>query len=106
MKTLKVVVAILLVFTFLAQAPSVFAEENTSGAKLKRGALNLLTCWLEVPRQIKAVTLENDPIAGITVGTAKGIGFTVARAVVGVFDLVTFYLRPYNEPIMEPDFAI
>jgi putative exosortase-associated protein (TIGR04073 family) len=91
---------------FFAATPFSFAGEANWGTKLGNGLTNVLTSWMEVPKQIKDVSQENDdPIAGITYGTAKGIGLTAARIIVGVFDVITCPLAPFDEPMMEPLFT-
>jgi len=72
------------------------ASADHMGTKLGRGILNVATCWMEVPNQIENRIAEDGPGAGGTVGVFEGIGMTVARAVVGVYEIATF-------PIPLPD---
>ena len=58
--------------------------------KLGRGITNAAFCFLELPMKWTDVTEEKGSLAGLTYGTLKGVCFTVARAVVGVVDIVTF----------------
>ncbi len=56
---------------------------------IARGFSNLATCWLEIPRCIIYDNSEQ-PFIGWFVGLGEGVGFTVARAFTGVYDLVSF----------------
>lgn len=94
----------LLVFAFTAVS---YAGNGSSGeagpmTKLGTGLNNLLTGWVSIPVQIREVTLDVDPIAGLAYGGAKGLGLAFGRTIVGIFDIVTFAFEPYDEPIMEP----
>lgn len=102
------IMVIACLLTFAVLAPCLLAEgSGTRGTKLQRGFLNIVTSWLEIPRQVKGVTEEtDDAFAGITYGMAKGIALTGARIVAGAFDVVTFYFAPYDKPLMDTDFRI
>ena len=96
-------VALFLVLAFTSVS---FAAEAGPINKLGNGLNNLLTGWMDVPRQIKAVTEDNDAIAGMTYGVVKGLGLTIARTIVGVFDTITFPFAPYDQPAMEPIYGM
>ena len=83
------VTALVLLTVFVS--PS-FAQETMSkmGNKLKRGVVNLATGWVELFNQPHKVGQEEGFGAGATKGVAMGIGWTVAREVVGAWDTVTF----------------
>lgn len=97
-------VAILLV-SFMAISVAALAEENNALNKLGRGLANAVSGIVEVPKQIYLVSKEREPVTGITYGTAKGICYGLLRTGAGVYDTVTFAIPPYNEPIMEPEYA-
>ena len=91
---------LLVLFAFCA-VPQVSAAEGKKPAdrvsivlppvmKLARGIANAAFCPLELPMQWIKVKNEQGGIAGITYGTLKGVCYVVARAVVGVVDVVTF----------------
>jgi len=89
------------------QSTCVAAEEGsgsqaTPATKLGNGLNNLLTGWVEIPRQISEVSNEQDMLAGITVGTIKGSVYAVGRTAAGALDTVTFMFPSYDKPIMEP----
>lgn len=98
-------------FVTLMQNP-VFAQEqdrraNNPGHKFVRGVGNVLSGWLEIPLSIYNESLEETPLTGMTVGLIKGIGNTIARTCVGIYETATFPF-PFPEdyrPIMDPEFA-
>jgi putative exosortase-associated protein (TIGR04073 family) len=105
LKGTAIVTVLMLSFALVIMpASNVEAAENASG-KFGRGLVNILTGWLEVFHNIIQVSKDENPFLGITVGTIKGIGKTLARTGSGVFDVLTFYMAPYDEPLVEPDFA-
>ncbi len=72
-----------------------------------RGAANILTGWVEFPKQIY-VTGENDGwLRGAVIGPFKGIGMTVVRTVSGAGELLTFFLAypGFYDPWIEPRFV-
>ncbi len=54
-----------------------------------RGLVNILTCWLEVPR---CLIYHNSqvPVMGLVVGACQGVGLTGMRAFAGVADVASF----------------
>jgi putative exosortase-associated protein (TIGR04073 family) len=86
--------------------------------KFGRGLSNIIFCFLEIPVTVYDVNQEEGGIAASTYGLAKGTGLTVARAVVGVTEVVTF-LTPLPDcpddprdsgwgygPMMRPEWII
>lgn len=76
--------------------------------KLGRGVVNVLTCWVEVPRNIAIEWEKTDPATGLVLGTVKGFGWGFTRLATGVFDTVTF---PFPVPegyqsMLDPEFVI
>jgi len=76
-----------------------------AGGKFARGVVNVATGWLEVPNQIVTVSKEENVLFGITVGTVKGVGMTLGRTGSGIFDMITFFAEPFDEPLLEPEFV-
>lgn len=74
--------------------------------KLGDGVLNIATCWTDVPRQINQVSEERNIIEGYTLGFGEGILSGIARGVSGTYDAATFILPPYDEPMMQPQYAV
>ena len=79
--------------------------------KMGRGIVNVLTGWIEVPKQLHLGSQESNPITGIGAGLLKGAGLTVLRGGVGIFEALTFpipypkdFASPYEEMAL-PDYA-
>jgi len=103
-------IVILASFMFAVASPICFAQqkgekEATPLDKLGNGLTNVLTGWMEIPRCIDEKSKEENLFAGLTVGTLKGICYALGRTVVGVIDTVTFVIKPYDQPIMEPNYS-
>lgn len=77
------------------------------GNKLKRGVINVATGWIEIFNQPHKVGQEEGFGAGATKGIALGIGWTVARTVVGVWDVGTFLLPIPADyaSVLEPEYV-
>ncbi len=58
--------------------------------KAGRGVVNVLTGWIEVPKQIHVGSREDNPVIGFGKGLARGVGLTVLRMGVGVYEALTF----------------
>jgi len=76
--------------------------------KLGRGLVNVLTGWIEIPKNIAEEWRASDPFTGFIVGTIKGIGWGFGRTVAGVYEVVTFpFPIPRNyQPVMQPEFIL
>lgn len=86
-------------FLALAALAAVF----TSGCagpeeKLGRGVSNVLepSRLGEMRRSIEQTAIFESPSAGYTVGVVRGFDHTVARTVMGVYEVATFPLPPYQ----------
>jgi putative exosortase-associated protein (TIGR04073 family) len=76
--------------------------------QLGRGITNVLTCWVEIPRNIAIEWEKTDPATGLVMGTVKGFGWGFARFATGVYEAVSFpFPVPRNyECLMEPEFVV
>ena len=79
--------------------------------KAGRGLTNVLTCWIEVPKNFHLGTQEDNPVLGALWGLVKGAGLGATRLAVGAYEVVTFpvpvpkdYASPY-EGMELPDYA-
>ncbi|GAB4312599.1 MAG: hypothetical protein Kow0059_03250 [Candidatus Sumerlaeia bacterium] len=113
-KVLSAAVLVGLVFTVSTpsiQASDVYREQTAIDAmmeKLGRGMVNILTGWVEIPKNIAKKWRETDPFTGFVVGSIKGVGWGFARTMVGVYETITFPFpvpRDY-QPIMEPEYIL
>jgi putative exosortase-associated protein (TIGR04073 family) len=67
-------------------------------AKLGRGVSNTFepVRMGEVRRSVEQTAIFDSPSSGYTVGLVRGIDHTVARTAMGVYEVVTFPLPPYQ----------
>lgn len=66
--------------------------------KLGRGFSNLLELvrWSDAQRTIEQTSLFESPDVGMTTGTVKGINKSLARAGIGLYEIVTFPIPSYD----------
>ncbi len=86
-------------FLAIAALAAVFTAGCTGPEqKLGRGMSDTLeiTRMGDLNRSIEQTTVFDSPSAGYTVGTIHGLDLTVARTVMGAYELVTFPLPPYR----------
>lgn len=97
--SLTLILSLALTSTAIAQGKS---------AKLLRGIANTFTGWVEIPKNIYYVSVEENIFIGITRGTLEGVGMAVVRTGCGVYETVTFPLELPKEykPIMLPEYVI
>lgn len=95
-----------------AQADEDVYRENTDIQKifhkLGRGIVNVLTGWVEIPKNIAHEWRETEPFTGTIIGLIKGIGWTFARTFAGVYEIISFPFpvpRDY-QPLMRPEFVL
>ena len=111
-------IAFLVALTFIlasgmafAGANEVYRQQSSLNKmlhKLGRGMTNVVTCWVEVPRNIAIEWEKTDPVTGFFLGTVKGFGWGFARFATGIYDTFTFpFPIPENyEAMIEPEFVI
>lgn len=114
-KSQLIMVAAVLLITVLFASVSFASEEAyrksqaaDMGQKLGRGFLNILTGWIEIPKNIARVSRETDPFSGAVVGFIQGVGWAWGRTISGVYDVFTFPLpipKDY-EPLMDPEYIL
>ena len=82
-----------------------FAQDPFS--KLGRGVANTLTGWVELPKNIYNVSVEDNAFTGMTLGVAKGAGMSLVRTGAGIYEIATFpFPLPENyKPILEPEYV-
>jgi len=75
--------------------------------KLGRGLCNLGTFPLEMFLQTSRVNNSDGPMAAATWGILKGVGMSIARLMVGAYEVVTFPLpvpKDYAPILKDPEF--
>jgi putative exosortase-associated protein (TIGR04073 family) len=80
---------------------------NDAWKKLGRGVCNMATFPLELPNQISKTNITDGPMAAFTWGLLKGVGMTTLRALVGVYETVTFPMpcpEGYKPILTDPEF--
>ncbi len=94
----------------LTGAGRAFAEPMDAGkafTKLTRGAINLVTGWVEIPMRIQETSVESGAAAGWTWGLLRGLGHGFIRTAAGGYELVTFLFPapPDYTPVIQPEFV-
>lgn len=76
--------------------------------KLGRGVANVITGWVEIPKNVYDTTQDENIFMGLTIGLAKGLGMSVIRTGAGIYDAVTFpFPIPQDyEPLLEPEYVL
>ena len=84
----------------------IVSPADTPGMKAGRGFAAVATPFLEIPGNILETSEREGPLAGWTVGFAKGIGMSIVRPPIGVYEMVTATIAvPKNfEPILQPEY--
>ena len=79
--------------------------------KAGRGVVNVLTCWIELPKNIHFGPKEANTLLGDVWGLVRGTGLMATRLAVGAYEAVTFpipypkhFASPY-EGLELPDYA-
>ena len=82
-------------------APQAAAQDPIH--KLGRGVTNVLTCWIELPKNFHLGMQETNPVLGVGGGLIKGVGLAATRLIVGAYETVSFpvpfpaaYASPYE----------
>ena len=101
-----IVVAVLLLAAAFSAAESFGQEQRDTDIiyGLKRGGLNVLTGWVEVPHCLVYESVRV-PIVGFFFGCVKGGGFALLRSAIGFVDFTTLGMTGdelYSEDF--PDF--
>jgi len=100
------VTTLLLALAIALVVPSTASARDSAARKFGRGVSNMTLGVLAIPGQIMDTTRDSGPFVGATWGFVKGVGYTVAHEVVGVFEFFTcpFETPPGYKPILKPEF--
>ena len=82
-------------------------QADTPIKKLGRGVANVVTCPLEVCNGIQQVNDSDGVFAALTWGLLSGIFKTGVRAVVGVYEIISFpipFPKDYGPILTDPEF--
>jgi putative exosortase-associated protein (TIGR04073 family) len=82
------------------------SRADTPAAKAGRGFAAVTMPFLEIPGNIIETSEREGLLAGWTAGLARGIGMSIVRPPIGVYELVTAQIAvPENfEPILQPKY--
>ena len=82
------------------------SQADTALHKAGRGLAAMTTPFLEIPGNIKRTTEEEGAPAGWTKGFAMGLGMTVIRPTVGVYEFLSAPIPapPNYAPILKPEY--
>lgn len=106
MPTRRIVLVVVVFLASLAwQTPSAHAGGAVN--KLGRGAANLLTGWVEIPKRIAETSSVQGAMSGWTWGLLRGLGYGFVRSAAGLYELVTFPFPapPDYEPVITPEYV-
>ncbi len=103
------ILIIILGICSLTLARPVWAQDPIH--KAGRGLANLLTGWIELPKELDMGRRQENPLTGIAGGLFKGVTLGLLRTGVGVYEILTFpvpypkdFVSPY-EGMALPDYA-
>ena len=104
---IRLAVALVIILQLFIAPMSLFAEEEQGHdhalTKLPRGFANIGFAVLEIPRQMVKTKQDKGDFAGISMGLGKGLVFALGRVLVGAYEIVTFWIPPF-EPVIEPEY--
>jgi putative exosortase-associated protein (TIGR04073 family) len=107
MKKLVAIVLVLVIVAFEVSTAYCATCETPAFRKFRRGFCNTLTFYLEIGQQVKREGISCGVCHAATIGVLKGIGMSAARAVTGVYELVTFPVPvpcDYKPIMTDPEF--
>ena len=94
-----ILMAALVVLVGAAASPTVWAQDPIH--KMGRGVVNVLTGWMEIPKQLSLGKQEDNPVSGLAQGLFKGATLTLLRMGVGVYEALSFPF-PYPKGFASP----
>ena len=103
----KAILIVLLFLCIISLSAPAYCDDSLR--KLGRGVCNSITFPFEIPLQIKRTNDVDGPMAAWTYGLLKGVGMTCVRAVVGVYEVITFpipYPKNYEPLLRDPEFFL
>ncbi|MFH1846240.1 MAG: exosortase system-associated protein, TIGR04073 family [Candidatus Omnitrophota bacterium] len=106
---MKKFIAIMLTGVIFLTASIEAHAVNNPATKLGRGAANILTGVMEVPKNFMDYEERDGILAAMSVGVVVGIFKTIRRVCVGAYETVTFFypIPEYYEPILtDPEYFL
>jgi len=101
----KGIIMFVAIIAIVGIATACYAQDP--GKKLMRGLANIVTGWVELPKNIYDTSVEDNIFSGLTIGLAKGVGMTIVRTGAGIYETVTFPFPIPEEyaPVLEPEYV-
>ena len=99
-----------IVFLILWSASPALGEEPSVperiATKFTRGAANIATGWMEMPKQVYLVGRREGWVTGALRGPIDGLGMFIARTIAGAYEVLTFPLPlpPQYQPMLLPEY--
>jgi putative exosortase-associated protein (TIGR04073 family) len=106
MKCLRLVLSSSAIAMLIVGLGTSVSHADTPVHKAGRGLAAITTPFLEIPGNIMTTSRQDGPLAGWTMGLAKGLGMSIVRPVVGFYEVLSApFAAPANyEPILEPEY--
>ena len=78
-----------------------------AGTKLVRGAANLVTGWVEIPKRMHETSQRSGAFAGFTWGLVRGLGRGFVRTAGGAYEVITFPFPapPHYRSVIQPEYV-
>ena len=82
-------------------------QARGAGTKLVRGAANVLTGWVEIPKRIYETSQRSGPLKGFTWGLVRGLGRGFIRTAGGAYEVITFPFPapPHYRSVIQPEYV-
>ena len=96
----RILIAALAVASVVCSLPAPAGAQDPIH-KAGRGVTNVLTGWIELPKQIHMGSQEANPVTGLAWGLVKGVGLTLLRGGIGLYEALTFPI-PYPKDFASP----
>lgn len=86
--------------------PAHAAQSGNAFTKLGRGAINIVTGWVEIPKRIYETSEVQGAASGWTWGLLRGFGYGFVRTAAGFYELLTFPVPAPADyaPVMDPPY--
>ena len=100
---MKVFVMLLMLGLLMCPRSYAALDSGDPSEKIVTGMSNVMSGWMEVPRNIDREVRNKNMFTGFFVGLAKGVFLGIGRTASGALDIATFAIPPYRKPFFEPD---
>lgn len=104
---IRMAIALIMAWCLPSIADAEPMQAGGAATKLGRGAVNVVTGWVEIPKRIYETSHEQGTMAGLTWGLLRGIGHGFVRTAAGFYEVFTFPFPapPDYAPVIEPEYV-